>query len=155
MADNEYNGENSQKCAVIGSSIKIKGEVTGSENLLIQGSIEGSVTLRDNVVTIGDTAQIKANIAAREIQVAGEVTGDLSSTERVVVRSTGKVKGNIISPCLSLEEGARLKGSIDTDSSMDERVSVMVVDDKTESYSRSTLGSSKSSLKEHRTNGTN
>lgn len=133
MTYNQNSGDNTtlnSPGATIGSSIKIKGEITGSEDLLIQGAVEGSVVLTGHVVTIGETALIKANVSAREIRVEGEVIGDLTSKERVVVRSTGKVKGNIMSPCLSLEEGARLKGSIDTDSSsIDDRVAVTLVDE--------------------------
>lgn len=131
----ETNGlgrEASQGRATIGTSITIKGEISGSEDLLIQGTVEGSVTLNEHVVTIGETAHVRANVIAREIRVEGEITGDLTSKERVMVRASGKVKGNIISPCLSLEEGARIKGSIDTDSSTDERVAVTMMESKQE-----------------------
>lgn len=139
MESSEFNTKtSSEKCAVIGPSIKVKGEITGAENILIHGAVEGSIVLTEHTVTIGEAAQIKANVSAREIRVEGEVTGDLVSRERVMICATGKVKGNIMSPCLSLEEGARLKGSIDTDSSIDDRVSVTVIPEKTERKTRQT-----------------
>lgn len=121
-----------ERVASIGASIKIKGEISGSEDLLIQGSIEGTVNLPSNMVTVGQTAKINADVAAREICVEGEVNGNLVASEKVVVRSSGRVKGNISCPCLSLEEGARLKGAIDTDASGSEsgRVSVKVEETK-------------------------
>lgn len=112
--------------ATIGTSIRIKGDVTGSEDLLIQGSIEGTVSLEKHLVTVGENAVVQANISAREVRVLGEVHGDLYGQERVTVCTTGRVKGNITSPCLSLEEGARLKGAIDTDGASGNRVAVTV-----------------------------
>lgn len=103
--------------ATIGPSISIKGEVTGSEDLLIEGNIEGAVDLKDNCVTVGKGAKVNASISGNVIRVEGTVTGDLYGAEQVVVTSTGCVRGNIASPRLVLEDGARLKGSIDTEPS--------------------------------------
>ncbi|MCB0328699.1 MAG: polymer-forming cytoskeletal protein [Bdellovibrionales bacterium] len=124
--DSDY-GTPSVGKATIGSSIVIKGEISGSEDLVIEGTLEGSVNLGENTVTVGGTAKVAANITARKIRVQGEVCGDLFGKEVVFVESTGKVLGNITSPRLSLEEGARLKGAIDTDpSGSGERVAVSV-----------------------------
>lgn len=129
---NPSDNNSSKSTATIGASIRIKGEVTGSEDLIICGTVEGSVSLKENVVTVGEDAKVQANIAARIIRVEGEVAGDLTGAEKVVVASTGQVRGNITSPCLSLEEGARLKGSIDTDPAgpLGDRVSVTVEEAK-------------------------
>ncbi len=98
----------------IGASISIKGEVTGAEDLLVQGFIEGLVNLKQNIVTVGKSGRVTANVHGRIIHVEGEVVGDLFGTEQVVVHQSGSVTGNISSPRVSLEDGARLKGAIDT-----------------------------------------
>ena len=109
--------ENEQKRerATIGPSISIRGEVTGSEDLLIEGSVDGTVDLKDNTVTVGRNAKVNANILGNIIHVEGEVAGDLYGREQVIVHKSGCVRGNITAPRLSLEDGARLKGSIDTE----------------------------------------
>jgi len=99
--------------AVIGASITIRGDVTAAESLVVQGIVEGSLDIRDHDLIIGQTGQVVANVAAREIRVEGEVTGDLFGTEKVTVAKNGLVAGNIISPRVTLEDGAVFKGSID------------------------------------------
>lgn len=113
----EFNNQDgsSDSRATIGPSISIRGEVTGSEDLLIEGNIEGAVDLKDNTVTVGKGAKVNASITGNVIHVEGTVTGDLYGAEQVVVHGTGCVRGNIASPRLILEDGARLKGSIDTE----------------------------------------
>lgn len=106
--------ENNER-ATIGPSITIRGEVSGSEDLMIQGCVEGTVNLRENTVTVGKSAKVKADIFGKTIHVDGEVTGNLSATEQIMVHKTGYVRGNITAPRLSLEDGARIKGSIDTE----------------------------------------
>ncbi len=101
--------------ATIGPSIHIKGDVTGEENLVIEGTVDGAVKVKNNDVTIGASGKVKANIYAASINVEGELKGDLIGEEKVIIRSTGKVQGNIVSPRVSLEEGAQFKGSIDMD----------------------------------------
>lgn len=125
MTENNSNAF-TKNTATIGPSINIKGEITGSEDLLIEGTVEGAVALQDNTVTVGKDAQVKANVCAKEICVEGTVNGDLTSSARVVVKATGKVFGNITCPCLSLEEGAHLKGAIDTEPSNARSSSVSV-----------------------------
>ena len=100
---------------MIGPSITIKGEVTGEEDLLIQGRVEGSVNLDNNEVTIGDSGKVNANIQARIARVDGEVSGDISANEKVVISKSGNVRGNIVAPRVTLEDGAIFKGSIDMD----------------------------------------
>lgn len=103
------------KAAVIGAGIRINGEISGNENLLIEGRVEGKVNLSGNDVTIGKTGQVIADVNAKAIRVAGEVNGDLKAKERVVISGTGNVRGNVVAPRVVLEDGAIFKGSIDMD----------------------------------------
>ena len=105
----------SRGTAMIGKTIRIKGNVTGEENLLIDGSVEGTVHLKDNDLTIGNSAKVHADLAANVIKIDGEVHGDIAGVKKVVITKSGRVEGNIISPQVSLEEGAKFKGSIDMD----------------------------------------
>lgn len=109
-------GQGSGERAVIGASITIQGDVTGEEDLLIQGKVDGKVNLKQNNVTIGERGRVKADVYGRGLVVEGEVEGNLYGEERVIVRQTGKVIGNITSPRVTLEDGATFKGSIDMDS---------------------------------------
>jgi len=99
--------------AAIGSSIVIKGEITGKEDLLIDGKVEGSIHLKGHNVMIGQSGQIKANIDAKLIVIEGELHGDVNGEEKVIIRETGNVHGNIVSPRVTLEDGALFKGSIE------------------------------------------
>lgn len=103
------------KAAVLGATIKIKGDITGDENLLIEGQVDGSVTLNSHELTVGRTGRVHADVSAKTIRIDGEVQGDITSREKVVLSSTSNTKGNIITPKMTLEEGARFKGSIDID----------------------------------------
>jgi len=100
---------------MIGPSIKIKGEVTGEEDLLIQGTVEGTITLRDQEVSVGQSGKVRADIDARVVKIEGEVTGDIAGAEKVVISKSGNVSGNIVAPRVTLEDGAIFKGSIDMD----------------------------------------
>ena len=105
----------SRSTAMIGQSIQIKGTITGAENLVVEGSVEGSIDLPDNDLTIGETGQVTADLGAKNVRVDGQVTGDISGSEKVVISKTGRVRGNIIAPRVTLEDGAKFKGSIDMD----------------------------------------
>ena len=100
--------------ALIGPSIVVKGEVSGNEDLLIEGVVEGTIELKQNVVTVGDNGRIRGNIYGRIIHIRGEVTGDSFAGEQVVVHADAVVNGNITAPRMTLEDGAHFKGSIDT-----------------------------------------
>ena len=100
---------------MIGQTIKIKGTITGSENLVIEGQIEGSVDLSGNDLTIGENGQVNADLNAKVVHVQGQVDGDISGSEKVVVSKSGRVCGNIVAPRVTLEDGAKFKGSIDMD----------------------------------------
>lgn len=99
--------------AVIGPSLRINGEVTGEEDLVIQGQVDGKVELQKNSVTIGKNGVIRADIHGKIVTVEGKVTGNLFGHEKVVIRQSGKVRGNITAPRVTLEDGAQFKGSID------------------------------------------
>jgi cytoskeletal protein CcmA (bactofilin family) len=105
------------KSAVLGATIRVKGDISGEENLLIEGNIEGSVSLASHELTIGKTGKVHANITARTIRIDGEVNGDIIGKEKVLVSSTSNIKGTIVTPKMMLEEGARFKGTIDIDPS--------------------------------------
>ncbi|WP_339866360.1 polymer-forming cytoskeletal protein [Pseudohongiella nitratireducens] len=105
----------SSKSAVLGATIKVKGDISGEENLLIEGQVEGSVSLSSHELTIGKTGKLNANLTAKTIRIDGEVDGDITGKEKVVVTSTSQIKGNIVTPKMTLEEGARFKGTIDID----------------------------------------
>ena len=100
---------------MIGSSIVIKGTVSGDEDLLIQGKVEGTIELGKNEVTVGETGRVAADITAKTVRIDGEVTGDVSGGEKVVISKSGNVRGNIVAPRVTLEDGAVFKGSIDMD----------------------------------------
>ncbi len=101
--------------ATIGPSIQISGDVTGNEDLSIDGRVDGTVNLSDNALTVGKEGQVNATVSARAIFVDGKLEGDLKGDEQVVVHSSGNVRGNIVAPRVTLEDGCKFKGSIDTD----------------------------------------
>jgi len=100
---------------MIGPSITIKGEVTGEEDLLIHGKVEGTINLTGNQVSVGESGEVCANIQAKVIKIDGKVTGDITGIEKVVISKAGNVRGNIVAPRVILEDGAIFKGSIDMD----------------------------------------
>jgi len=97
----------------IGKSIVIKGELNGSEDLTIEGQVEGTIQLRDHVLTIGPNGKIKAQIFAKSVIVLGEVNGNVTASEKVDIRDKGSVDGDIISPRVAIAEGAHFRGSVD------------------------------------------
>ncbi len=99
--------------ATIGKGLYIKGEITGSESLFIDGKVEGSINLPGNRVTVGRNGQVAANISAREIVVLGKVRGNVSATDRVDIRAEGSLSGDVAAARISIEDGAFFKGGID------------------------------------------
>lgn len=102
---------------MIGQSIKIQGTISGAENLVIEGTVEGGVSLPDNDLTVGESGQVKADLSAKNVIVNGQVTGDIRGSEKVIISQTGRVQGNIVAPRVTLEDGAKFRGSIDMDPS--------------------------------------
>ena len=102
-----------QDQATIGKSLVIKGEVSGSEALYIDGRVEGSIALAGNRVTIGRNGVVTANIQAREIVILGKVKGNLLAGDRVEIRNEGSLTGDVVAQRISIEDGAFFKGGID------------------------------------------
>jgi cytoskeletal protein CcmA (bactofilin family) len=97
----------------IGKSVVIKGELNGSEDLTIEGHVEGRIELKDHVLTIGPNGKIKAQVFAKAVIVLGEVNGNVTASEKVDIRDGGSVDGDIISPRVAIAEGAHFRGSVD------------------------------------------
>ena len=97
----------------IGKSVIIKGELSGSEDLTIEGQVDGKIELRQNVLTIGPNGRIKAEIFAKAVIVQGEVTGNVTATEKVDIRDAGSVDGDLAAPRIAIADGAHFRGSID------------------------------------------
>src|SRR5436853_2366293 len=97
----------------IGKSVVIKGELNGSEDLTIEGHVEGTIQLRDHVLTIGPNGRIKAQVFAKSVIVLGEVTGNVTASDKVDIRDNGSVDGDIVSPRVAIAEGAHFRGSVD------------------------------------------
>jgi cytoskeletal protein CcmA (bactofilin family) len=97
----------------IGKSVVIKGELNGSEDLTIEGHVEGTIQLKEHVLTIGPNGRIKAQVFAKAVIVLGEVTGNITATDKVDIRENGAVDGDIVSPRVAIAEGAHFRGSVD------------------------------------------
>jgi len=97
----------------IGKSVVIKGELNGSEDLTVEGHVEGTIQLKDHVLTIGPNGKIKAQVFAKSVIVLGEVTGNVTASDKVDIRDNGSVDGDIISPRVAIAEGAHFRGSVD------------------------------------------
>jgi len=101
--------------ARLGSSLQIKGHITGTEDLQIDGKVEGSITLRGHQLTVGSTAQLNSEIHAGEVIVYGKVVGNVHSRDRVDVKTDGSITGDISTARISIEDGAHFKGRIEID----------------------------------------
>ncbi|MBC6905745.1 polymer-forming cytoskeletal protein [Saccharophagus sp. K07] len=116
--------------AVIGPKITFKGEIIGEEDLLVQGKVEGSIDLKGNHLTIGQQGVVKANLKAKTITIEGTVEGDLIGQERIEIKASSNVKGNLIAARVTLEDGAKFRGSIDMDSSGQAKISTAAPEKK-------------------------
>ena len=108
-----FRSQNGRDVVNIGKSVVIKGELNGSEDLTIEGHVEGKIELRDHVLTIGPNGKIKAELFAKSVVVLGEVVGNVSASEKVDIRENGSVDGDITSPRVAIAEGAHFRGSVD------------------------------------------
>lgn len=97
----------------LGSSVAFHGELSANEDLVIEGQIDGVLTLQDNCVTVGPNGHVKANINARLVVTHGSVTGNISAREKIEIRRTGHVVGDLKAAAIAIEEGAYFKGSIE------------------------------------------
>lgn len=101
--------------ATIGPSIRIDGDLHGDEDLIVEGQVKGTVQLKANTLTIGSQGKVEARVYAHTILVDGTVHGDLFASERISIRKSARIEGNILAPRISLEDGARFRGAIDMD----------------------------------------
>lgn len=101
--------------ATIGPSISIDGHLKGEEDLVVEGRIKGTVELKSNTLTVGSQGTLDAEVFAHTIFVDGTVNGDLYASERISIRKSARIRGNILAPRISLEDGAKFRGSIDMD----------------------------------------
>ena len=111
--DGETPGPTERDVVNIGKSVVIKGELNGSEDLTIEGQVDGKIELRQHVLTIGPNGKIKAQVFAKSVIVLGEVTGNITATEKVIIRENGSVDSDITAPRVAISEGAHFRGSID------------------------------------------
>ena len=100
---------------MIGATVKIKGDIQSDENLVIEGKVDGTITAKSHEITVGSSGELKANITAKVVKIEGKVQGDVFGGEKVIISKTGNVRGNIVAPRVTLEDGAKFKGSIDMD----------------------------------------
>ena len=105
-------GVNAER-ASIGKSIVINGELSGGEDLTIEGTVEGKIELRDHVLTVGLNGRITAQVSAKSIVVFGQVVGNLTATEKVDIKEKGSVEGDIVAPRLAIADGSHFRGSVD------------------------------------------
>lgn len=117
--------ERGRECAVIGRSIKINGDLSGDEDIRIEGDVSGTIQLKNSSLTIGKEGKIKADVYAKSIAVDGTMEGDLYASERITIRMNARVAGNVTAPRISIEDGAKFKGSVEMDQdSVDKAVGV-------------------------------
>ena len=108
-----------QAAALVGKSVVFQGDLTSSEDMTIDGRVEGSIQIRDHALTIGPDADIRASIVARTVTVSGAVTGTITARDKVDIRATGSVEGDVYSPRLAIADGATLLGRVDTEAGED------------------------------------
>jgi cytoskeletal protein CcmA (bactofilin family) len=101
--------------ATIGPTIRIRGKVSGNQDLTIEGKVRGTITLKGHTLTLGAGAGITAKVRAARVVVGGEVTGEITADEQVDITSTGIVQGDVRTPRITISDGAHLKGNVDTE----------------------------------------
>ena len=104
---------NSAGRAIIGKSLVLKAQISGSEDLFIDGELEGSVELRDHNLVVGANGKVDANVVARNVTVHGTLRGNVQASEKVEIRTTGSIVGDLTTAGVTIEDGAYFKGSID------------------------------------------
>lgn len=106
---------NTDPVVKIGKSICIKGELSGNEDLTIEGTVEGKIQLKDHNLVVGSTGKIQAEIHAKAVTIQGEVQGNVLADERIELATSGTVKGDLVAPRIVIADGARFKGTVDMD----------------------------------------
>jgi cytoskeletal protein CcmA (bactofilin family) len=99
--------------ATIGRSVVIKGEISGTESLFVDGRIEGAINFTDSRITVGRNGVVVADISAKEVVIMGKVTGNIQCTDRLDIRSEGSLAGDVVTPRICVEDGAVLKGAVE------------------------------------------
>jgi cytoskeletal protein CcmA (bactofilin family) len=99
--------------ATIGKSVVVKGELSGSEDLYVDGQVEGSITLRGQSLTIGPNGRVRANVEARNVILHGQVDGNITASDRVELRKSASLRGDISTARIAIDDGAYFKGNID------------------------------------------
>ena len=110
-----HSAPSSGRLVNIGQTIFIKGELTGTEDLTIEGRVEGKIELKDHNLTIGPNGKIKADVFAKSIVITGELLGNAFASEKVEITNAGILKGDITAPRIVIADGAQFKGSVDMD----------------------------------------
>jgi len=119
-----------QQSALIGQSILFKGELTGNEDLIIDGTVEGKIDLKEHHLTIGKNGKIKADLRAKTITIIGEVVGQIVADDKVELQATSRLQGDIIANRLSIADGARFKGSVDMERKAETMKPAVIHDEK-------------------------
>ena len=101
---------------LIGSKVKVKGELTGEGELTIQGQVEGTISFSNGEVVVDQGGKVKADVEARVVQIEGELTGTVSCTELIALKATADAKGTLQAPRIVLEDGCKFTGDLDTES---------------------------------------
>ncbi len=104
-----------EKLVNIGQSVQIKGELTGNEDLTIEGLVDGKIMVKDHSLTIGANGRISAEVHAKTVVVVGTISGNITADDKVEIAPSGTVNGDIRAPRVSISDGAKFKGSIDMD----------------------------------------
>jgi cytoskeletal protein CcmA (bactofilin family) len=113
VSGGDFRRETGRDNVNIGKSVFIKGELSGSEDLTIEGHVEGRIELKENTLTIGPNGKIRAEVFAKSVIVLGEVTGNVTASEKVDIRDNGSVDGDVTAPRVAIAEGAHFRGAID------------------------------------------
>src|SRR5580693_5841331 len=132
--DSTYPSLSNSGVARLGASLHVKGEITGNEDLLIDGTVEGLVQLEDRKLTVGASAKVTADVIAREVVVYGNVKGNLRARDRIEIKKDGSVVGDLTTARISIEDGAYFKGSIEIDKTGD------AAEDSSKAFSRANRG---------------
>ena len=117
----EREPQQARAAAVIGSTIRIKGDVSGDENLTVDGTVEGTISVKQHILHVGKNGRVNADVFAKIIRIEGHVEGNLRAEEQVLLRASGVVRGNISSPRLTMEDGCSFKGSVDMEPAVDRK----------------------------------
>ncbi len=103
----------SQRHTLLGQTVVLRGELSANEDLLIEGQFDGTLSLEDHCLTVGAEGQVKAEIRARQVVILGTITGKIVAREKVEIRRSGRLMGDLMAGAVAIEEGAYFKGSID------------------------------------------